>query len=72
MSTTLGAVSLAASCPRCTSPVTETDAAFTCRKHGTIIPLWRPDVADGQRAALNLAVDRVPGDVRHTRGVGQA
>jgi hypothetical protein len=39
-------VSLAASCPRCTSPVTETDGDFTCRKHGAIAPLWRPDVAD--------------------------
>lgn len=39
-------MSLAASCPRCTSPVTEVDGEFTCRKHGPIVPLWRPDVAD--------------------------
>jgi hypothetical protein len=39
-------VSLAASCPRCTSPVTEEDGVFTCKRHGEIAPLWRPDVAD--------------------------
>jgi hypothetical protein len=39
-------VSLAASCPRCTSPVTETDEGYSCRKHGAIPPLWRPGVAD--------------------------
>lgn len=39
-------MSLAASCPRCTSPVTEADGNVTCRKHGTTAPLWRPDVAD--------------------------
>lgn len=39
-------MSLAASCPRCTSPVTESDGTFTCRKHGVVPPLWRPDVAD--------------------------
>jgi hypothetical protein len=26
--------------------VTEADGVFTCRKHGAIPPLWRPDVAD--------------------------
>jgi hypothetical protein len=39
-------VSLAASCPRCTSPVAEEDGAFSCREHGAITPLWRPDSAD--------------------------
>jgi hypothetical protein len=39
-------VSLAASCPRCTSPITEEDGSFTCKQHGPIAPLWRPDVAD--------------------------
>jgi hypothetical protein len=39
-------VSLAASCPRCTSPITEADGEFTCKQHGEIMPLWRPDVAD--------------------------
>jgi hypothetical protein len=38
-------VSLAASCPRCSSPVTEEDGSVTCRKHGQVSPLWRPDVA---------------------------
>src|SRR5690606_12922802 len=44
--TTLGAVSLAASCPKCTSPVTDADDALTCRKHGLISQLWRPAEAD--------------------------
>jgi hypothetical protein len=26
--------------------VTESDGSYTCRKHGSIPPLWRPDVAD--------------------------
>jgi hypothetical protein len=50
-------VSLAASCPRCTSPVTETDDGVVCRKHGSITPLWRPDVAD--YAAFAELVGRV-------------
>lgn len=37
---------LAASCPRCTSPVTGEGAAFACSVHGPTDPLWRPDVAD--------------------------
>lgn len=39
-------MTLAASCPRCTSPIAESDGTFTCQVHGTIHPLWRPDVAD--------------------------
>lgn len=39
-------MSLAASCPRCTSPVTEEDGTFSCRRHGSVAPLWRPSVAD--------------------------
>ena len=38
-------MSLAASCPRCTSVITQTDAAWSCPVHGTIHPLWRPEVA---------------------------
>lgn len=37
---------LAASCPRCTSPVTGEGASFACSAHGPIEPLWRPDEAD--------------------------
>jgi hypothetical protein len=48
-------VSLAASCPRCTSPITAaateesgSDEAglWTCALHGPIEPLWRPERAD--------------------------
>ena len=37
---------LAASCPRCTSPVTGEGVSFACSVHGPIEPLWRPDQAD--------------------------
>ena len=54
-------MSLAASCPRCTSPVTEADGVFTCRQHGKIPPLWRPDVADyASFAELVGRVDDLP------------
>lgn len=37
---------LAASCPRCTSPVTGEGPSFACSVHGPTEPLWRPDEAD--------------------------
>ncbi|MET0999555.1 MAG: DUF6758 family protein [Marmoricola sp.] len=37
---------LAASCPRCTSPVTGEGVSFACSVHGPIEPLWRPAEAD--------------------------
>ena len=37
---------LAASCPRCTSPVTGEGASFACTVHGRVDPFWRPDQAD--------------------------
>lgn len=37
---------LAASCPRCTSPVTGEGLSFACSVHGPTEPLWRPDEAD--------------------------
>ena len=37
---------LAASCPRCTSPVTGEGASFACSVHGPTAPLWRPNEAD--------------------------
>jgi len=39
-------VPLAASCPRCTSPVTGEGASFACTVHGRVDPFWRPDQAD--------------------------
>jgi len=50
-------VSLAASCPRCTSPVTEEDGSFSFRRHGPITPLWRPH--DVGYAAFAAVVGRV-------------
>ena len=37
---------LAASCPRCASPVTGEGLSFACTVHGPIEPLWRPEQAD--------------------------
>lgn len=37
---------LAASCPRCTSPVTGEGSSFACTLHGPLEPLWRPEQAD--------------------------
>jgi hypothetical protein len=39
-------VALEASCPRCTSPVTEDGGGYRCGSHGEISPLWRPEVAE--------------------------
>lgn len=39
-------MSLAASCPRCASPLTGGEGRWQCHDHGTITPLWRPAVAD--------------------------
>jgi hypothetical protein len=39
-------VPLAASCPRCTSPVIGEGASFACTVHGPTEPLWRPEQAD--------------------------
>lgn len=38
-------MTLAAGCPRCASPVTDDDG-WTCRDHGSITPLWRPETPD--------------------------
>ncbi|MET3962522.1 hypothetical protein ABIE44_002456 [Marmoricola sp. OAE513] len=37
---------LAASCPRCTSTITDAGGLYACSVHGSIHPLWRPEVAD--------------------------
>jgi hypothetical protein len=39
-------VPLAASCPRCTAPVSGAGESFACSVHGPTDPLWRPDRAD--------------------------
>ena len=39
-------MSLAAGCPRCSAPVTESGGTWSCEDHGDVPPLWRPDVAD--------------------------
>jgi hypothetical protein len=54
-------VPLAASCPRCTSPVTGEGQAFTCAVHGPIDPLWRPDEVDYDAfAELVGRIDDIP------------
>lgn len=45
LSSTLGAVSLVAGCPRCPSPVAEGDGSWSCPDHGPVAPLWRPRAA---------------------------
>lgn len=36
---------LAAGCPRCSAPVTESRAGWGCPEHGSVPPLWRPTQA---------------------------
>lgn len=52
---------LAASCPRCASPVTGEGADFACTVHGPIDPLWRPEEADYDSfAELVGRIDDIP------------
>jgi hypothetical protein len=46
LSTTLGQVALAASCPRCPSSVVTADGGYRCARHGVVEPFWRPATAD--------------------------
>lgn len=39
-------MALAASCPRCTSAISEAGEEWTCALHGPVHPLWRPEQAD--------------------------
>jgi hypothetical protein len=39
-------VALAASCPRCTTPLSGEGAEFSCADHGNVVPLWRSATAD--------------------------
>lgn len=45
---------LAAGCPRCASPVVESDHGWSCRDHGSITPLWRASVPDYDAFAEHL------------------
>nr|WP_246456031.1 DUF6758 family protein [Nocardioides mesophilus] len=47
-------MTLAAGCPRCTSPVTEKNHEWVCPDHGTVTPLWRPDTAGYEDFADHL------------------
>lgn len=42
----MSSVSLEASCPRCTTAVSETDGTTVCPLHGVVVPLWRPTSVD--------------------------
>ncbi len=39
-------MALAASCPRCTTPLEGDGAEFTCAQHGSVVPLWRSATSD--------------------------
>ncbi len=47
-------MTLAAGCPRCTSPVTEDQGTWRCPDHGVITPLWRPGTASYEAMADHL------------------
>ena len=47
-------MTLAASCPRCSSPVTDDESGWLCLDHGTISPLWRPAVASYEALTEHL------------------
>lgn len=47
-------MTLAAGCPRCSSPVTDEEREWRCPDHGTIVPLWRPASADYDSFAEHL------------------
>ncbi|MDQ6641352.1 MAG: hypothetical protein M3Y66_02535 [Actinomycetota bacterium] len=39
-------MALAASCPRCTTPLSGEGVSFSCADHGSVVPLWRSASAD--------------------------
>ncbi|HSE08331.1 MAG TPA: DUF6758 family protein [Nocardioidaceae bacterium] len=47
-------MTLAAGCPRCTSPVSEGDDGWSCASHGAITPMWRPPAANYEALAEHL------------------
>ncbi len=44
-------MALAASCPRCTTPLEGEGVEFTCPQHGAVVPLWRSATSDYQTFA---------------------
>lgn len=48
-------MTLAAGCPRCSSPVSQDGDGWTCGDHGRIVPLWRPGVASYEALAAHLS-----------------
>lgn len=53
-------MSLAAGCPRCSSPVTRDESGWRCLDHGLITPLWRPPVPSYDALAEHLKRCDVP------------
>lgn len=47
-------MTLAASCPRCSSPATGSGTSWQCVDHGTVTPLWRPSIAGYDDLAEHL------------------
>lgn len=47
-------MTLAAGCPRCTSPVTQDAPGLRCAQHGPVTPLWRPATASYEELAEHL------------------
>lgn len=47
-------MTLAAGCPRCSSPVTDESGTWRCLDHGEITPLWRPAKAGYESFAEHL------------------
>lgn len=47
-------MTLAAGCPRCSSPVTGAGSDWRCLDHGSVVPLWRPGVAAYEDLAEHL------------------
>lgn len=48
-------MTLAASCPRCSSPLTEDESGWRCIDHGAVTPLWRPAKASYEAFAEHLS-----------------
>jgi hypothetical protein len=48
-------MSLGAGCPRCSSPVVEREGGWQCADHGSITPLWRPELADYETFAEHVS-----------------
>lgn len=49
-------MTLAAGCPRCSAPVTEGSDGWLCEDHGSITPLWRPDVSTYDTLSEHLRI----------------